>query len=174
MKKLAILILVGVGLAVLGCGHSNIAPVTQTSTGGNWEAQLIGGRGDASLLNFVTVFTVTNTNGGSPEPLSITAFGFINLGACFVTQTPSGSADLITSTTNQVTGTLTYTIQSITPPGNTLTLNGTSITGTANNGALTGGVVTGSWTLTNTNNNNDCAGAGNFTLCQNAATCATT
>jgi hypothetical protein len=174
MKKLAILILVAVGLMVLSCARSTLPPLVQTTTTGNWEAQLVGGRGDASQLNFVTTFEVLNTNGGTTEPLSITAFGFFNSGKCFVTQTPSGSSNLTTLTTNQVTGTMSYTVQSLIPTGNTLTLTGTSVTGTSNNGTLTNGIVTGTWSLTGGQGDPSCVGEGNFTMCQNAATCSPT
>jgi len=171
MKKLAILILMALGVAALGCGHSNIAPPTQTQTGGEWEAQLIGGLGQASLLNFVTDFNVTNTNGGTNEPLSISSFGFFNVQSCFVTRNESGSANLTTSTTNQVTGSMLYTVQSVNPPGNTLTLTSNNVTGTASNGSLTGGIVTGTWTLTG---GTGCTGSGTFTLCQGKSSCSTT
>jgi hypothetical protein len=181
MKKLAILILVALGAAALGCGHSNIAPPIQTQTGGKWEAQLIGGEGQAALLNFVTAFTVTNTDGGTSEPLDIAdnGFGFINLQSCFVTQTPSGSADLTTSTTNLVTGSMIYTVQSVNPPGNTLTLFTTNssgtpvggVNGTANNGALAGGIVNGQWTLTGGQGDPSCVGGGTFVMCQGTPTC---
>lgn len=174
MKKLAVLILMILGVIALGCGRSNTPPATTTSTNGQWEAQMIGGQGDASLLTFVTQFAVTNTNGGSTEPLSITGFAFINLQSCFVTQTANGSASLTTSTTNQVTGTMNYTVQSISPAGNTLTLTGTSVTGTANNGSLTNGIVTGTWALTGGAGDPSCTGGGNFTMCQNKASCSTT
>lgn len=176
MKKLAILILMALGVVALGCGHSNLAPATQTSTGGNWEALLSGGEGNASLLNFVTTFRVTNTNGGSPEPLSITGFGFINLGPCFVTQTTNGSADLTTSTSNEVTGSMTLTVQSANPAGNTLTLNadsahGGGVQGTANGTTattLSNGVAWGGWQLTGSQG---CQGGGTFVMCQNAPKC---
>lgn len=175
MKKWAILILVGLGTIALGCGHSNLAEPTQTSTNGFWEAQLIGGLGDASELNFVTQFSVTNTNGGSPEPLSITSFGFINLGSCFVSQSENGSASLNTSTTNQVTGSMTYTIQSIVPPGNTLILTAdNTVTGTATGSTdttLNNGIAFGGWKLTTSNSSSDCQGSGSFVMCQGTATC---
>jgi hypothetical protein len=173
MKKLAILILVALGVVALGCGHSNLAPPPKTQTGGEWEAQLIGGTGQAALLNFVTDFNVTNTNGAGNEPLSISSFGFFNVQSCFVTQDVSGSANLTTSTTNLVTGSMVYTVTSVNPGGNTLTLTSSNVQGTASNGSLTNGVVTGSWSLTGS-----CAGGGTvggtFTLCQGKSSCSTT
>jgi len=166
MRKLAILVLLAVELAVGGCGNSTSTTTTTTDASGNWEAQLTGGTGEASLLNFTTAFTVNNSG-----PLSITGFSFINTGTCFVSgETESGNATLATDSTNAVTGTLTYTVQSGTPAGNTLTLTG-NVTGTNSSNALTGGAVTGTWSLTG---GTGCTGTGNFTMCQNATTCSTT
>jgi hypothetical protein len=122
-------------------------------------------------LNFITGFDVTNSG-----PLTVTGFSFINAGACFVSAaSESGSATLTTDASNNVTGTLTFTVQSGTPAGNTLTLTGTALTGTSSSGKLTGGAVTGTWTLTGGAGDPSCANqTGNFTLCQNAATCSTT
>ena len=163
MKKLAILALLALELAVGGCGNSSSTTTTTTNASGNWEAQLTGGIGEASLLNFTTAFTV-NTSG----PLSITGFSFINTGACFVTgEAESGTATRSTDSSNKVTGTLTYTVQSGAPAGNTLTLTG-NVTGTSSSNALTGGAVKGTWTLIG---GTGCSGSGNFTMCQNATTC---
>lgn len=165
MKKLALLVLL-LELAVCGCGNNNTTTTTTTSATGNWEAQLTGGTGPASLLNFVTAFSVTNSG-----PLNITGFGFINAGSCFVSgATETGTADITTDSTNAVTGTLSYSVQSGSPSGNVLTLTG-NVTGTASNNALTGGAVVGTWTLTGSN---DCTGTGDFTMCQNGTTCGTT
>src|ERR1017187_820192 len=92
MKKLAILMLLALELAVSGCGSSTSSTnVTNTSTSGNWEVQLTGGTAEASKLNFVTAFSVTDSG-----PLDITGFSFINAGACFANglnaSTETGSA----------------------------------------------------------------------------------
>lgn len=174
MRKLAILILLALGIAALACGHSNLALPIETTTNGYWEAQLIGGIGDASQLNFVTNFSVTNTNGGSTEQLSIPSFEFINIQPCFLTQTPTGTADLTTNTENQVSGTITYTITSLTPSGNVLTLTSTDVSGSTNGAtytSLTNGVVVGTWELKGGQGSSDCAGSGTFVMCQGAATC---
>ena len=172
MKKLALLILLALEVAVLGCATSTTPATTTTSANGNWEATLVGGVGQSSSLDFVTAFTVKDTNGGSSQPLSISGFSFINAGSCFASNTlnVNGTAALTTSNTNQVTGSLNYTV---TGGGLTLTLSGTTLTGTASSGALSGGAVTGTWTLTG--GTGDCQSAGgNFTMCQNATTCSTT
>jgi hypothetical protein len=181
MKKLAILILLALGIAALACGHNNIVDPTSTTTSGNWEARLIGGVGDASLLNFVTGFSVTNVNGGQTEPLAITSFGFINVGPCFP-QLPSesGTANLTTSSENQVSGNVLYIVDSSDSQQSQLKLftqnsNGQTVGGVSGstNGAtfttLTNGIIWGDWTLTS--NNSNCTGQGTFVMCQNSNNC---
>ena len=182
MKKLALVALLALELAVSGCGTSG-APSTTTNTqaAGNWEAQLTGGTDQASLLNFVTTFTVTN-NG----PLDVTGFGFFNAGSCFVTgtnaETVSGNASFTTSSTNTVTGTLTLTVTSATN-GSVLTLGtptAATLTGTSNGtttttGTLSNGVVVGQWSLSPGTGITGCnAASGNFIMCQATATCTPT
>ena len=174
MKKLAILTLLALELAVCGCGSGTPSTTTSTTSNGSWEAQLSGGTAEDSLLDFVTTFSVTNSG-----PLNDMSLYFINQGKCFATGlnavNETGSATLTTSSTNQVTGTLTLTVQSITPAGNTLKLNG-NLTGTSNGtttttGTLSNGVVAGTWQLTGGQGDPSCTGGGNFILCQGGPTC---
>ena len=177
VSKLAVFLLTGFGLALCACGTSpNTSTTTNTKTSGNWEAKLTGGTEQASLLDFVTSFSVIN-NG----PLSFTDFGlsFINAGACFGTganaENQSGNASFTTSSTGAVTGTLSLTVNSVNPAGNVLTLTG-NLTGTSNGtttttGTLTNGVVVGNWNLTGGHGDPSCTGSGNFVMCQGKATC---
>jgi hypothetical protein len=182
MKKVALLML-ALELAVCGCGSNNPSTTTTTQANGLWEASLSGGLGEASKLGFTTQFTVTPNAAGTAEPLDITGFGFFNNGACFATdvngiteENETGTATITTNTgTDQVTGTLTFAVQSISPPGNTLTLTG-NLTGTSNGtttttGTLTNGVVQGTWTLTGGAGDDSCTGGGSFLMCQGARTC---
>jgi hypothetical protein len=174
MKKLALVALLALELA--GCGTSG-APSTTTDTEatGNWEAQLTGGTDQASLLNFVTTFNVTNSG-----PLDVTGFGFFNAGSCFATgtdaETVSGAATLTTSSANAVTGSLNLTITSSTN-GSVLTLDPGTLTGTSNGtigttGTLSNGVVVGTWKLSPGSGVTGCnSGTGNYILCQDKATC---
>jgi hypothetical protein len=177
MKKLAFLTLLALAFAISSCGNTTPTNVTNTQAAGNWEAQLTRLTGDATGLSFVTAFSVTNVG-----PLDITGFGFLNSGECFATgkdnETVSGSASFTTASTGQVTGQLTYTVNSITPAGNVLTLTSPAggLTGTSNGtttttGTLSNGVVQGTWTLTPGPNTPNCTGTGNFLMCQGAATC---
>ena len=176
MKKIVLPLLLALELVVCGCGTSGTSSnTTNTQATGNWEAQLSGGTDQASLLNFVTSFTVTNSG-----PLSITGFGFFNAGACFATgssaENVTGNADFSTSSTNAVTGTLGLTITS-SSNGSVLTLNAGNLTGTSSGttsttGKLSNGVVVGTWSLTPGSGATGCkAATGTYILCQDKATC---
>jgi hypothetical protein len=179
MKKLAILMLLALEVAVCGCGTGPAPNIVNTTTSGFWEAQLIGGTGAASQLNFVTAFNVENVG-----PLEVTSFSFINGGACFAngnnTSTQAGTASFTTNTsTGQVTGSMTFTVTSLSPPGNVLTLTSPdgSLTGTSNGtttttGSLSNGIAVGSWNLATTSSSADCSGHGTFIMCQGKNTCA--
>jgi len=179
MKKVAILTLLALAAAISSCGTRTPTTTVETTTSGNWEAQLVGGLGPASQLNFVTQFKLTNVNGAS-QPFTPTGFSFFNAGPCFVSiNQPAGTASLNTNSANQVTGSMTYTVTSATPAGNTLTLTtGTSggISGTASGTPgtvliMTSGVVWGGWTLSSTNSSSGCTGNGTFIMCQGGPTC---
>src|SRR5262252_7821095 len=178
MTKFALVALLALELLLSGCGATNNSTTNNdTSASGNWEAQLTGGTDQASLLNFVTTFSVTNTG-----PLDVTGFAFFNAGSCFANgndaESVSGDATLTTSSTSAVTGTLNMTIASNTN-GSVLTLTG-DLTGTSSgtsttSGTLSNGVVVGSWSLSPGANTTGCnAGAGDFVMCQGKATCSTT
>jgi hypothetical protein len=165
MKKLAILALLALEVTVCGCGNSTTSTTTTTSAGGKWQVVMLGGTGQSSALDFITAFTV-GSGGGT---LSVTTLSFLNTQACFVSNaTASGSATLVTDSSNNVTGALTYSVISGVPAGNTITLDGTAVTGTSNNGVLSGGKVTGSWTLTGGAGDPSCTGGGSFTMTQSA------
>lgn len=180
MKKLAFLLVMALELAVAGCGtNTKQSPTPGTVTNGSWEAQLTGGTEQASLLNFVTAFSLNNNETITSGPLTITAFGFINAGKCFTNglgaSTESGKATLNTNVAGQVTGTLEFQVLSTNPTGNTLTLKG-NLTGTSNGtptsvGTLSNGVVVGSWTLTGGKGDPSCTGGGDFLMCQGTNTC---
>jgi len=183
MKQLAFLIVLALELAVCGCASNTIANTTPaTTTSGSWEAELTGGTDQASLLNFVTTFSLNNNNTVTSGPLTITAFSFINTGKCFTIGTTSargstetGDATLVTSSADQVTGSLNFKVASVTPAGNTLTMSG-NLTGTSNGtvttaGTLSSGVVVGTWTLSGGAGDPSCTGGGTFIMCQGTNSC---
>jgi hypothetical protein len=174
MEKLAFVAVLALELAVCACGTSTSnTSVVNTTANGTWEATLTGGSANTSLLNFVTQFTVTDQG-----PITITSVAFFNVGpnACFTTglneENETGSANFGTNSNGTVVGTLSLTINSVNPPGNTLVLTG-NLTGTSNGtttttGVLSNGVVSGTWTLKGTSG---CTGNGNFLMCQGVDTC---
>jgi hypothetical protein len=179
MKKLAFLTLLALAFAVSSCGTSpNTNPTTSTSATGFWEAQLVGGTGEASKLGFVTAFNVINIG-----PLNITSFSFFNASACFANgvdgSTEAGTAAFTTNiSTGQVTGSLIYTVTSSIPPGNILTLTSVQggLTGTSNGtttttGTLSDGVAVGKWQLAGGQGDASCVGQGTFIMCQGKNTC---
>jgi len=180
MRRFAILVMLALEFAICGCANNTQSTTTNTSTSGNWEAQLINPTGgQASLLNFVVAFNVTNSG-----PLKITAFGFFNDNACFAKglngQTEIGNASFTTDATGHVTGTLSLTITSSTN-GSVLTLtsNPDGLTGTSNGtttttGTLSNGEVAGTWTLAPGANASGCNpvtknDGATFVMCQNKA-----
>jgi len=187
MRKFAILMPLALVLAVSGCGSNTPPGTVTTTTSGNWEARLIGGTGPSSQLNFVTTFTVTNTNGGSSE-LDIPGFSFFNSGPCFAvgtnTENKSGSATITVQSNGQVTGNMTYSVTSVAANGvtggNNLTLTsqtngftGTFTGSSPTTGSISNGVVVGTWTLDSSDPN--CTGnatkTGTFVMCQGNTTC---
>lgn len=173
MKRLALIVLLA-ELAVCGCGTSTSnTSVVNTTANGTWEATLTGAGGNASLLNFVTQFTVTDQG-----PITINSLAFFNAGPneCFSTglnqENETGTANFGTNSNGTVVGTLSLKVTSVNPAGNTLTLSG-SLTGTSNGttsttGVLSNGVVSGTWTLKGSSN---CQATGNFLMCQGTDTC---
>jgi hypothetical protein len=178
MKKLAFAALLALAIALCSCGSGTNTPVKTTGAGGIWEAQLYGGTGQAALLDFTSQFSVGASGGTtSSGTLDITSFHFINSNSCFpvsISTTEgnsgeSGSATLVTSASNQVTGSLTYNVAA---GSDTLLLTTTAssglpggqVTGMSVNSALQNGVVTGNWTVSGS-----CSGSGTFVMCQEAA-----
>jgi hypothetical protein len=146
MRKFAIVGLLALAAIIPGCGNNQVNNVAVNTGSGTWEATLTDGLGNASALNFLTTFTVNSDNS-----LSVTFVGFLNENSCFLSETASGNAELSTTGTNVVVGTVNYTINSTSPTGNSLVLTGQE----------NGTSITGSWTLTGASG---CAGSGNFTM----------
>jgi len=190
MKKFAILAMLALELAVCGCGRSTPLNTVTTTTSGNWEAQLLGGTGPTSLLNFVTEFQVTTFSGQANQPLTFTGpVGFYNAGPCFALgdqeNTQIGNASFNTNSAGQVTGSLNLTINSQSGNGNVLTLttNGTppgGVSGTSSGtinttGTLANGVIWGTWKLTSSDPScippSGGSATGTFIMCQGTNSC---
>jgi len=188
MKKFAILAMLALEFAVCGCAYNPPPNTVTTTTSGNWEAQLIGGTGPSTQLNFVTAFAVTTYSGQSNQTLDITGFGFYNAGSCFPpalginAQNENGNASLTTNSAGQVSGSFNYSVNS-TVNGNVLVLstgNTGGVSGTSNGsittaGTLSNGVIWGNWQLTSTDPTcvppNGGQVTGTFVMCQGTNTC---
>jgi hypothetical protein len=159
MRKVALALLLALSILSTGCGSTS---TTTVSSGGSpWEGSLLESSGAPTPYNFITLFSIAGD--GS---LSITSLTFITNNPCFVSGASASGQSALTvdTTTDEVSGTLDYAVQSGDPAGNALQLTGTSVTGTEpTGGSLTGGVVTGNWTLTGSSG---CTGGGTFTLRQ--------
>ena len=178
MRKFAILTLLALELVVSGCGNNTPNTRIATTTNTNWLAQLSGGTGQASELNFETQFSVT-TFSGTSAPLDVNSLRFLNQGMCFGNgqnnETVGGQATLTVSSTNKVTGSMTMTVAS-TLNSNVLTLTSPDggVTGTTNGspgvlGTLSNGVVVGTWSLSSSDTNciPSSPASGAFIMCQN-------
>lgn len=188
MRRIAILALLALEFALCGCGYNPPRNSVTTSTSGNWEAQLIGGTGPSSQLNFVTSFGVTTFNGEDQQALTIDGFGFFNSTTCFATSqsttevTESGNATLTTNSAGQVSGSFNYTVSSlinsnvlVLSTGTTGGVNGTSNASTTTAGTLSNGVIWGTWQLTSADPTcippNGGQASGTFVMCQGTTSC---
>jgi len=181
MRKLAILFVLALAIAAGGCGGNTVTSTPTTSTSGNWEAQLISGTGQSSLLNFVISFNLNQTG-----PLDVTGFSFFNASSCFETglnvETESGTATLGTTNAGTVSGPFMLTVVAA-GTGTKLIMNGT-IAGTSNGtiystGSLSNGTVVGTWYLEPGAADKGCVGipqsqGATFIMCQGTTTCTPT
>jgi len=142
MKQFAVVILLAVGLALVGCGSNNSNPA---NINGTWNASLLS-NGNTTNFNFGTSLK-TNADGS----LSVTNFSFTTTSSCFSSETESGSFTLSGNTNGDVKGQFGMTVQSESPSGNTLALTGN----------VNGNTITGNWTLTGSSG---CTGNGTFTM----------
>jgi hypothetical protein len=157
MSKVAGAVLVALSVLLTGCGSTS---TTISSNGSFWEATLIESSGAATAYDFNSQFSI-----GSDGTLSVSSIVFFTSNQCFVSGATAGGQAALTvdTTTEAVTGTLDFNVQSGTPSGNALQLTNTSVTGTESGTSLTGAVVTGDWTLTGSAG---CTNGGTFTLRQ--------
>jgi hypothetical protein len=143
MKQFAITALVLLGLALVGCGSNS----NSTSINGNWNATLLSNGSNTTTFAFGTSLTV-NGDGS----LTVSNFKFTTSSPCFQSgTTETGGFSISGNFSGQTNGAFTMAVQSGTPAGNTLTLNGTDH----------GNTISGKWTLTGSSG---CTGSGTFTM----------
>jgi hypothetical protein len=191
MKQLAFLTLLAIAVVLSSCGSNHIQELPTSSISGNWEAQLTGGTGPASALNFLINFNLFVTNGSPTQNVNVNSFAWINANPCFPAA-PQVKAPAVHLTNNintqQITGSIVFSITS--PTGSVLNLsadpNATPPTGellataTSSSGVVTNGAVNGMWWLTpGTGPSDKVCTAGTesnplpFIMCQNATSCTT-
>ena len=145
MKQFAVLVLLTAGLMLAGCGSNSGA--NPTNINGNWNATLMGNSNTTSFA-FGTSLAV-NSDGS----VSVNNFNFTTSSPCFARgETESGSFTLGGNFNGQVNGSFGMTVQSASPSGNTLKLNGT---------VANGNTINGTWILTGSTG---CTGSGSFTM----------
>jgi hypothetical protein len=144
MRYLGIAVLL-LGMTLVGCGGGNSSDSNNVS--GNWTAAL-------SDSNGAPVFAFTTSlmqNSGTV--VSVTNLNFTTATPCFASAgSETGSFILSGNFNGNVTGAFQLGIQSGTPSGNTLVLQGTAKNNT----------ISGTWTLTGVTAG--CGGSGTFIM----------
>jgi hypothetical protein len=141
--RIVMLLVVSTMLSSCGGGGSTSSTVT-----GNWTAAL--SNPDASPAFAFT--TSLNQSSGSTS-VNVTTLSFSTSTQCFSSgSTETGSFVLSGNFNGQTQGTYQMTIQSGTPSGNLLTLQG----------SVKDNTISGTWTLTG--GTSGCSGTGNFVM----------
>jgi hypothetical protein len=143
MRKLAVAVLLGLGLILVGCGTDK----NSGNINGNWTATLTDGSGGQEFA-FTTALIAT----GSSGTLTVNSFHFSTNSPCFVSgETESGTFALTGNFSGNVSGQLGMSVLSGSPGGNTLTLTGT----------VSNSTISGTWILAGSSG---CSGSGKFTM----------
>lgn len=144
MRRFRILLLSAVGLFLGGCGGGNSSP---KDINGSWQATLTDANSSPTFI-FSTTFTQS-----SGTHVTVNAFTFTTSSPCFVSgETETASFALSGNLNGNATGTFGLTVESGTPTGNTLTLQGT----------VKNRIISGTWTLAGVPSG--CTGNGSFTM----------
>lgn len=143
MKTLAITVLLGLGLTLLGCGTGS----NPGSINGNWTATLTDTNGSQQFA-----FTTSLVATGGSGTVTVNNLSFSTNSPCFVSgQTAVGTFVLSGNFNGNVSGQFGMSVLSGNPGGNTLTLTG----------AVSGNTISGNWTLSG---GSGCTGRGTFTM----------
>jgi hypothetical protein len=146
MRCLGIVLFSVLSLFLAGCGGGNPGP-GPGNINGNWTATL-SDSGGSPVFAFTTSF-----HEGTGSDVTVSNFTFTTSSPCFASGgTETASFALSGNFGGSVTGSFELTIQSATPSGNTLTLQGT----------VKNNVISGTWTLSGVTSG--CTGNGSFTI----------
>jgi len=144
MRQLTIALLLVLGLTLSACGGSGN---NSNNVNGNWTAMLTNTDGTPAF-SFTT--SLSQSNGTVVTGTNLT---FTTSSPCFASgSTETGGFTLTGNTGGVTTGNFELTIQSGTPSGNVLTIQGT----------LNNNMISGTWTLSGVTSG--CTGSGNFTM----------
>jgi hypothetical protein len=147
MRRFGVVLFIAFGLFLVGCGGENSGPGSSGNINGNWTATL-NDTGNSPVFTFTTSF-----HQGNGTDVSVTNFTFTTSSPCFVSGGTETAEFMLSGNFNgSITGSFDLHIQSATPSGNTLTLEGT----------VKNGVITGTWMLSGVTSG--CTGNGNFTI----------
>ena len=145
MNSLRIIMLLVVGGMLSACGGGSSASPTVT---GNWTATL----SNPDTTPAFAFTTSLNQSSGSTS-VNVTTLSFTTSSPCFSSgATETGAFVLSGNFNGQAQGSYQMTIQSGTPSGNLLTLQGT----------VQNNTISGTWTLTGATAG--CSGSGNFAM----------
>lgn len=153
MKKLALVVLLAIEVALAGCGSGPTSTVKAAD--GTWQSALIGTDAGVGVFNFLTKFSV-----GANSALSVSYFSFLNTGPCFplTGETAGGIFTVTSATTTSTSANFQFTVHS---GGASLAMTGTAAGTTDSSANTTWSTITGTWTLTG---GSGCAGSGTFTM----------
>jgi len=146
MKRLLASLCFSAALVLCGCGGGSSSSPANIS--GNWNATLMSSGNSSPVLSFTTSFA--QSNGSS---LNVTRFNFTTSSPCFVSdETESAGFTLAGNFNGDVTGAFQLAVQSGSPSGNTLTLQG----------SVNNATISGTWVLSGVTSG--CTGSGSFTM----------
>ncbi|MGA8150991.1 MAG: hypothetical protein WB952_08585 [Terriglobales bacterium] len=144
MKRCAIAMISLLALMLVACGGGS---GNSNNVNGNWTATLMDQEGTPAL-SFNTALSQSNSTLVTGTNLSFTTdTPYFSSGG-----TETGGFTITGDSGGVITGSFELTIQSGTPSGNVLTLQGTD----------TNNTISGTWTLTGLTSG--CTGSGNFTM----------
>ena len=144
MRQFAIVTISMLALLLGGCGSGGN---NSTNVNGTWTAMLTNSDGTPAL-SFTTALSQSNST-----VVTGTSLSFSTATPCFSSGgSETGGFTITGNTGGMTTGNFELTIQSGTPSGNVLTLQGTD----------TNNSISGTWTLSGVTSG--CAGSGNFSM----------
>jgi hypothetical protein len=146
MTRFGLLLSFALAAVLSGCGGGTSAS-GNTNINGNWTATLTNPNSSPALS-----FTTSLTQSNGPD-VTVANLAFTSESPCFASgATETGSFSVNGNFNGDVTGAFGMNLQSESPNGNTLTLQGT----------LKSNAVSGTWTLTGVTAG--CSGNGSFTM----------